>query len=313
MAKLPFVFIGSSVEGLPAAKAIQSNLQHVCESQIWHQGLFGLSSGTLETLVNKLDSFDFAILCLTPDDLTISRGQEKKAPRDNVILELGLFMGKLGRERVYMVIDREADARMPSDLAGINPAQYRKPESGNWQSALGPACNDIESEISRLGSRAGDCDLNFIITFASIGDKKHIFVIMIENRGKELPPHAIRLKRGELAFYPFEDARAGEPLLRDQVRTYVLTICEIGVHDDISPALAAMIRKPDGSFLTDAELSEFSFDILIRDGFKSLFKSHELGAAIMKYVTHVITGRGEPPDAKAVFKRLCKGMIDPHA
>jgi predicted nucleotide-binding protein len=63
-------------------------LEHSCECQIWHQGLFGLSGGTLETLVNKLDLFDFAILCLTPDDLTTSRGKEQQSPRDNVILEL---------------------------------------------------------------------------------------------------------------------------------------------------------------------------------------------------------------------------------
>src|SRR5260370_6782552 len=95
----PAVFIGSSSEGLPIAEAIQVNLDRACEVVIWSQGVFGLSGGTLETLVDKADEFDFAALVVTPDDMTHSRGKDQPSPRDNVLLELGLFMGKIGRMR----------------------------------------------------------------------------------------------------------------------------------------------------------------------------------------------------------------------
>jgi hypothetical protein len=155
MKKRPFIFIGSSAEGLDAAKALQANLDYVAESQIWHQGLFGLSEGTLESLVQALPRFDFAILTLTPDDLSTSRGNEQKAPRDNVLFELGLFIGALGRERVFIVVDRTANLKLPSDLAGITPAAYQPPISGNLQSALGAACTAIEQKVKRLGVRHG--------------------------------------------------------------------------------------------------------------------------------------------------------------
>ncbi|MCA1603432.1 MAG: nucleotide-binding protein [Acidobacteria bacterium] len=97
------VFIGSSTEGLPIAEAIQVNLDCTCETEIWSQGVFGLGEGTLESLVDQLDNYDFAVLALTPDDLTDSRGELKQSPGDNVLLELGLFLGALGRKRTFAV------------------------------------------------------------------------------------------------------------------------------------------------------------------------------------------------------------------
>ena len=47
--------------------------------------------------MNALDQFDFAVMILSPDDMTESRDQSYASPRDNVLFELGLFMGRLGR------------------------------------------------------------------------------------------------------------------------------------------------------------------------------------------------------------------------
>jgi hypothetical protein len=156
MKRRPYVFVGSSVEGLDIAQAIQANLDFACETHIWSQGLFGLSEGTLETLVNSLERFDFAILALTGDDLTLSRGSEQRSARDNVLFETGLFVGGLGKERVFLVADRSAELKLPSDLAGITPATFNPPTSGTVQSALGAACTAIETQIRKLGLRTGE-------------------------------------------------------------------------------------------------------------------------------------------------------------
>src|SRR5262245_38634603 len=111
------VFVGSSTEGLAVAKAIQIGLDESCQVELWSQGAFGLSEGTLESLMSSANRFDFAVLVLSADDLLVSRGEVRASPRDNVLFELGLFVGRLGRERTFIVYDRTNPPKLPSDLA----------------------------------------------------------------------------------------------------------------------------------------------------------------------------------------------------
>ena len=149
--KRPRVFLGSSSEGLKIAKNLQVLLDHSCEVTIWSQGVFGLSSGTLESLVLALDDYDFAVLILTPDDMVTSREKTSSAPRDNVLFELGLFMGGLGRSRTFILYDRTQEIKLPSDLAGVTAATFEQHSSGNLQSALGAPATLLEEHIMKLG------------------------------------------------------------------------------------------------------------------------------------------------------------------
>ncbi len=151
----PRLFVGSSTEGLDVARAIQVNLDHDADVTLWSQGVFGLGGGTLVSLVEVAEDFDFAVLVLTPDDLVDTRGKMANSPRDNVLFELGLFIGRLGRERTYIVHPRDAELRLPSDLAGITPATFQsKRDDGNLVAALGAACTLIHKEISKRGRRS---------------------------------------------------------------------------------------------------------------------------------------------------------------
>ncbi len=149
----PSMFIGSSSEGLAVARNIQALLDRECEVKVWNQGVFGLSAGTLESLVLALEEFDFATLVLTPDDLTRSRDQERQTARDNVLFELGLFMGGLGKSRTFIVYDRTAGLILPSDLAGVTAATYQPHADGNLRAALGAPTTDILQRIGQLGFR----------------------------------------------------------------------------------------------------------------------------------------------------------------
>ena len=107
-----------------------------------------MSQGTLETLVSEARSFQYAILVLTPDDLVIKRDQQVMSARDNVLFELGLFMGALGRQRTFIV--SRQDMTLPSDLAGIMPAKYATDEQLTLQANLGPVSTQIEIQMGLL-------------------------------------------------------------------------------------------------------------------------------------------------------------------
>ncbi|MCW5722159.1 MAG: nucleotide-binding protein, partial [Devosia sp.] len=111
MAK-PRLFIGASRENQSVAEALQQSLDHDAEVEIWDQGTFGASEYPLESLEGQLDSADFAVFVFCPDDLTMMRGEEKNTVRDNVVFELGLFIGRLSRKRTFIVSPRDTDLHL---------------------------------------------------------------------------------------------------------------------------------------------------------------------------------------------------------
>lgn len=65
----------------------------------------------------------FAVVLLTPDDEGNLKGENPKArARQNVLLELGYFLGKLTRSRVCVLV--KGDVEIPSDWAGVINEEY---------------------------------------------------------------------------------------------------------------------------------------------------------------------------------------------
>ncbi|MEQ8426145.1 MAG: nucleotide-binding protein [Cyclobacteriaceae bacterium] len=151
----PRLFIGSSVEGLSVAYAIQENLKFTCESTVWDQGVFNLSEMSVESLLDHLDNADFGVFVFTPDDHIKIRGKKHLTVRDNVLFELGLFIGRLGKQRCFIIIPDNKDFHLPTDLIGVTPAKYEATRTdGNLQAGSGSASHKIREVIAKLGSAA---------------------------------------------------------------------------------------------------------------------------------------------------------------
>ncbi len=105
------------------------------------------------TIIEKFEqeaaTIGFAIVLLTPDDLGTSADKPdnlQPRARQNAILELGYFIGRLGRERVCAFHKDELE--IPSDIAGV--AYVAMDSRGNWR-----------IELARELKTAGfDVDLN---------------------------------------------------------------------------------------------------------------------------------------------------------
>lgn len=90
------------------------------------------------TLIEKFEQHaqtTFAVILLTPDDVGKTKeGDEELKPRarQNVILELGYFLGVLGRERVCPLVTEGVE--IPSDYDGV--AYVPLDDSGGWRLEL---------------------------------------------------------------------------------------------------------------------------------------------------------------------------------
>jgi predicted nucleotide-binding protein len=79
-----------------------------------------------QTIIEKLENYShkvgFAVVLATPDDEGHKVGHPDEAlcrARQNVVLELGVLLAKLGRKRVVILMKQEAKMERPSDIQGL--------------------------------------------------------------------------------------------------------------------------------------------------------------------------------------------------
>ena len=147
------VFLIRSAEALPIARAIENSFEHdPFKIMLWTHGTFRASSYPVESLEAELDRSDFAIAIAHPDDITQSRDATSPSPRDNVIFELGMFIGRLGRKRSFLLEPRDEKVKLPSDLSGITTLPYRF-EASEPERTIAPVCNRMRTLFQEMGAK----------------------------------------------------------------------------------------------------------------------------------------------------------------
>ncbi|HCV3302286.1 nucleotide-binding protein [Acinetobacter baumannii] len=147
----PKLFIASSAESLHIVEAINIKLSTTCEVSQWDNA-FDPSSFTFPTLVKKAEDVEFAVFVFHPDDEIIIRNNSYSIVRDNVLFELGLFVGKLGIEKCFIICPDNLDLkslRIPSDLSGITFCTYdAKRITSESLDAVSTACGRMRMVIN---------------------------------------------------------------------------------------------------------------------------------------------------------------------
>jgi hypothetical protein len=144
----PKVFIGSSREALPVVRIVENALSETCDVFAWDTNPVKPSQYLFEGLLEISESVDFAILILSPDDQLNYRENEYYAPRDNVIFESGIFMSKVGRERVFLLSAEGENLKYPTDIAPIQRVSYQ-----DLDQSLLSAVKSVSERINSLGVR----------------------------------------------------------------------------------------------------------------------------------------------------------------
>lgn len=141
------IFIGSTTEELDLAEEAESILESdfdvtIWNDDVWESSVFKINNSFLSDLLKASLKFDYGILIGTCDDIVTYRGEEVLQPRDNVLFELGLFVGRLGISKCAFIIEEEL--KVLSDLQGISLARFTKKDPDSF----GEAVNKVKDFFS---------------------------------------------------------------------------------------------------------------------------------------------------------------------
>lgn len=150
------VFVASSSEQLETARVVANALAGPSlDVHLWDKGIFEFSSAYIESLEHELDRADFAVVIMTGHDVARVRGRHANLPRDNVIFELGLFVGRLGRNRSFFFVDHDSKTQIASDLSGVQAVTYStgRRGTGGSQRSLKTRVGQVRRQMLPLGAR----------------------------------------------------------------------------------------------------------------------------------------------------------------
>ena len=141
----PRIFIGSSRESLDVAKRIKDFFTPDYNCYLWTDEIYKNNESFLETLMKSASLFDFSFMVFAADDLISVRGDVIEEPRDNVLFEYGLFLGRVGLDRAFVIA--EDTAKLPSDLLGITVTKYSTTTSDDGKKT---ATASLEEGLAKL-------------------------------------------------------------------------------------------------------------------------------------------------------------------
>ena len=208
----PRVFIGSSSEQLETARAVKQCLGSDVEAVVWDEAGFALNESTFGALTKMAERFDFAVFVFDADDVAQIRRTEVRTVRDNVVFELGLFIGRLGRGRAFWISAAGTAApHLPTDLAGITHLTYNRPSPMTREALLAEleqSCEPLRKEFERLGPRTDrtieELDDVRILCMASAQYEEPKFADDIARIQRNFPPGSITSAHGVSADQFFE-------------------------------------------------------------------------------------------------------------
>ncbi len=146
------MIIASSGESLEYADALQVLLEPDFNVTVWNQGVFGLSGFVLDTFTSEIGRSSLGVVVSMGEDETSKRGTTSHSIRDNLLVEYGLMVGMLGRERTFLVVDKAQSTQLPTDLSGVTVAHFdsSRRDSLSVEALMGPVRTRIRAAARHL-------------------------------------------------------------------------------------------------------------------------------------------------------------------
>lgn len=137
------IFIGSSTESLPIAETMAGALSRKRFRPLLWTEIFKSGDVTLDKIAAVAEEVDAAVLVWSADDGLWYRGEDRQVARDNCVLEYGIFLAKLGRQRTA-VFAREG-VKLPTDVSGITVKFF----GANVETAARELATDLDHQAKK--------------------------------------------------------------------------------------------------------------------------------------------------------------------
>lgn len=170
----PQIFIGSSSSGLPTAEKVKHYLSSIGDCFLWSEpDIWETNRSTFDNLIRMSNYFDFGVFVATADDLTDTNNKIVIEPRDNVILEMALFLGAMGHNKSFLLV--ENGIKLPTDFNGIYMPRFDIDE----EESINNICNTYIEKINEY-YQLGHLSL-YPTTALAIGYYKNFVADLVES------------------------------------------------------------------------------------------------------------------------------------
>lgn len=170
----PQIFIGSSSLGLPIAEKVKKYLSIIGDCFVWSEpDIWETNRSTFDNLIRMSNYFDFGVFVATSDDLTETNDKIVIEPRDNVILEMALFLGAMGHHKSFLLV--ENGIKLPTDFNGIYMPRFEIDD----EESINSVCNTYIEKIKEY-YQLGHLSL-YPTTALAIGYYKNFVADLVES------------------------------------------------------------------------------------------------------------------------------------
>ena len=122
----PLIFLASSIESGKVLKEVALLVETCGGKPLPWPEAFPVGQYPLESLIEASRKVDGALVLASADDKLVHRGKAVWTPRDNILVEVGIFVSALSRLRAALVYAAPAgvQVKLPSDLGGLTYLRY---------------------------------------------------------------------------------------------------------------------------------------------------------------------------------------------
>jgi hypothetical protein len=144
----PCLSVICSAESVAAARTLRIELDDSLTVRLWTEAESSSGLFSEQSLFGLLETSDFAVFVVGEGEvLDIQSSSRLQQSRLNLIFELGLFVGRLGASRVFVVAPSMSSFRLPSDLVGLQLLTYSGFSNDDFR--INAAAQHIKEVIKR--------------------------------------------------------------------------------------------------------------------------------------------------------------------